>query len=249
MSMPKAQLFGLGVDLVDMQEAAGIAMGLVKGSGGYVVTLNPEMCMRALEDTEFADTIKGAALVVPDGIGTVWALRRLGHKDVPKVPGIELAETVASKCAKDGTAVYLLGAKPGVAERAAAYLVLKHKGLKIIGVKDGYYGKEDEGRVARDVADSGAGVVFVAMGAGRQESFMQLACSLKAGIAMIGIGGSFDVFAGDIKRAPDMVRKLGLEWLYRGLTQPSRLRRLAKLPAFALTVLTRPSLARNGRTG
>ena len=95
--------------------------------------------------------------------------------------------------------------------------------------------------------NSGAGVVFVAMGAGRQESFMELACSLRDGIAMIGIGGSFDVFAGDVRRAPDMVRKLGMEWLYRGLSQPSRLKRLARLPAFALTVLMRPDLARNGR--
>ena len=247
MSKERASLFGLGVDTVGMEEAVCRAMELVGGKGGYVVTLNPEMCMRALDDEKFAGTVRGAALVVPDGIGTVWALGRLGFKDVPKGPGIELAEAVAARCAANGTGVYLLGAKPGVAERAAAYLVLKYKGLKVIGVKDGYYAKGDERRTAQEVANSGPGVVFVAMGAGRQESFMELACSLRDGIAMIGIGGSFDVFAGDVRRAPDMVRKLGMEWLYRGLSQPSRLKRLARLPAFALTVLMRPDLARNGR--
>lgn len=245
----RAKLFGMHVDLMDREEAADRAMGLIGAEGGYIVTLNPEMCMKALEDRAFMESVRGASLVVPDGAGAVWALRRLGFAEAAKVPGIELAEALLGRCASAGVPIFMIGAKPGVAERAAAKLVLRHRGLKIAGVRDGYYKQEDEDAAVSACLDSGAGLALVAMGAGRQEAYMQRACAQRKGMAMIGVGGSFDVFSGDVKRAPRLFRQLNLEWLYRGLSDLSRFRRLAKLPAFVMTVVARPSLARDGRRG
>ncbi|HOA16143.1 MAG TPA: WecB/TagA/CpsF family glycosyltransferase [Bacillota bacterium] len=247
MGWKKARIFGLEVDTIGLNAAADACMKLIGAEGGYVVTLNPEMCMASLKDRVFADIIRGASLVVPDGIGITWALGRLGYGRTEKVPGIELAEAVVARCAASGVPIYLLGAKPGVAERAAASLALKHSGLKVAGVKDGYFPAEQEETVAAQVMGQGAGLVLVALGAGRQEAFMARACSMKKGVVMIGVGGSLDVFSGDVQRAPLAVRKAGMEWLYRGLSQPSRARRLMKLPEFAFTVLFRRSLAKNGR--
>lgn len=247
MGWKKARIFGLEVDTLGLDAAADATMKLIGAQGGYVVTLNPEMCMAALEDRKFADLVRGASLVVPDGIGITWALKRLGYGKVDKVPGIELADALVSRCAASAVSIYLVGAKPGVAERAAANLALKHRGLKVAGVRDGYFPLEEESAVAEQVMGYDAGLVLVAMGAGRQEAFMAKACSQKKGTAMIGIGGSLDVFSGDVQRAPIAVRKLGLEWLYRGLSQPARFKRLMKLPPFAMTVLVRRSLAKNGR--
>lgn len=243
----RGRLFGMEVDLLDLERATELAMGLIGGDGGYIVTLNPEMCMKSLDDVDFYKAVSEAAIVVPDGIGSVWALKRLGFRAAEKVAGIELAESLIAAAAEKDIPVYLIGAKPGVADRAASNLVLKHKGLRVVGVRDGYYGKADEGKVAEAVAASGAGLVLVAMGAGRQELFMQRASKLAKASAFIGIGGSFDVFAGDVSRAPRLVRSLNLEWLYRGLSDRARLMRLMKLPGFAATVLLKPGLSRRGR--
>lgn len=243
----RGRLFGMEVDLISLEGATEAAMGLIGGAGGYIVTLNPEMCMRSLSDEAFLKAVREAAIVVPDGIGSVWALRRLGYRAAEKVAGIELAESLVAAAASRDIPVYLIGARPGVADRAASNLVLKHKGLRVVGVKDGYYDLADEGKVASAIAASGAGLVLVAMGAGRQELFMQKASKLAPSQVMIGIGGSFDVFAGDVARAPRIVRALNMEWLYRGLSDRARLRRLMKLPGFAATVLFKPGLSRQGR--
>lgn len=245
----RANLFGLPVDLVDLAKATTKAMSLIGGPGGYIVTINPEMCLKALEDESFAVAVRSAAMIVPDGIGTVWALKRAGHKEAVKVPGIELAESLISEAARKGVAVYLIGAKPGVAARAAAYLMGKYDALKVAGVKDGYFDFKSAPQVADELAASCAGLALVAMGAGRQEEFMRLATEKAKGMVMIGVGGSFDVFAGDVRRAPAFARKLGLEWLWRGLSQPSRLGRLMKLPEFAWKVLVNPAFAERGGMG
>lgn len=243
----RGRLFGMDIDLISLKEATDMAIGLIGGAGGYIVTLNPEMCMKSLEDEAFLMTVREAAIVVPDGIGSVWALRRLGFRAAEKVAGIDLAESLVAAAAEKDIPVYLIGAKPGVADRAASNLVLRHKGLRVVGVRDGFYDMADEGKVASDIAASGAGLVLVAMGAGRQELFMHAASKISPSVVMIGIGGSFDVFAGDVTRAPRLVRALNLEWLYRGLSDKARLMRLMKLPGFAATVFFKPGLSRQGR--
>lgn len=243
----RGKLFGMGVDIISLDEASKMGMALIGGGGGYIVTINPEMCMKSLEDATFKEAVQKASIVVPDGAGAVWALKKLGFSAAEKVPGIELAESLAAECAKTGVSVFMIGAKPGVAERAACKLVLKYKGLKIAGVRDGYYKPEELDAALAACVNSGAGLALVAMGAGRQEDFMRRACLSKKGIAMIGIGGSFDVFAGDVKRAPRIFRQLSLEWLYRGLSDLGRFKRLLKLPVFLFTVITKPRLARDGR--
>ncbi len=247
MAWARGRLFGMEVDLISLEGATELAMGRIGGDGGYIVTLNPEMCVKSLEDRAFLDAVREASIVVPDGIGSVWALKRLGYRAAEKVAGIELAESLIAAAAERDIPVYLIGAKPGVADKAASNLVLKHKGLRVVGVRDGYYDMADEDKVAEAVASSGAGLVLVAMGAGRQELFMQKASRLSAGAVFIGIGGSFDVFAGEVTRAPRIIRSMNLEWLYRGLSDRARFARLMKLPGFVATVLLKPGLSRQGR--
>lgn len=243
----KGRLFGMDVDLCSLKGAVEKAMGLIGGQGGYIVTLNPEMCMKSLDDEDFLRAVREASIVVPDGIGSVWALRALGFKTAEKVAGIELAEALIAAAADRSVPVYLVGARSGVADRAASNLVLRHKGLEVVGVKDGYFPQEEDQKTALAIASSRAGLVLVAMGAGRQERFMRMASKLVNGAIMIGIGGSFDVFAGDVRRAPRLIRALNLEWLYRGMSDLTRMKRLAKLPAFAAMVMFMPKVSRNGR--
>ena len=175
------------------------------------------------------------SLLIPDGIGITYASRILGKPLPSRVPGIELGTALLEKMAELGEPVYLLGAKPGVAERAGENLKARFPGLKICGTGDGYF-KED-GPVIRRVNEAKPRLLFVCLGFPRQELWMaEHRAELEAGL-MLGLGGSLDVFAGDVKRAPELWCRLNLEWFYRLLNQPSRLGRMLKLPVFLLSVV------------
>jgi N-acetylglucosaminyldiphosphoundecaprenol N-acetyl-beta-D-mannosaminyltransferase len=149
------------------------------------------------------------------------------------VPGIEFASALMLHLAQTEKRLYLLGAKPGVAEAAAARLQGQYPGLVICGTHDGYF--KDDGPVVEDIRQSGADVVFVCLGAPKQEKWIA-ANGKNAGARLyVGLGGSLDVFAGQVKRAPEAFQKLGLEWFYRLLKQPSRMGRMAKLPLFLVS--------------
>ncbi len=226
----KREILGIRFDSVTMDEAAARCGEMIgRREAGYVVTPNAEMIYAAREDPGLQSLLNSAALVVPDGVGVVYAARILGRPVAARVPGVELGERIASICAEKGYGLYLLGAKPGVAEAAAEKLEEKYPGLRIAGTHDGYF-REDE-PVLEELERAAPDVVFVCMGFPRQERFMETAAG-RVPALYFGLGGSLDIYAGTLRRAPAFYRKAGLEWLYRLFQEPRRIGRMMKLPAF-----------------
>ena len=225
----RTDILGVGFDDVTPAQALDRAAALLEEGGGrYVVTPNPELVQMAGRDPAFREALNGADLVLADGVGVVYAAKILGRPLTARVPGIDFAAALCEVLAEKKKKLFLLGAKPGVAELAAGNLEKTHPGLTVCGVHDGYF--QESGPVVEEIRAAGADVVFVCLGAPKQERWMAengKACG--AGL-LVGLGGSLDVFAGQVKRAPEGWRRLGLEWLYRLLTQPSRIGRMAKLP-------------------
>ena len=225
----RTDVLGVGFDDLTLAEAAETGAALVEADGfHYAVTPNPEFLLAARKNPEFRQALLGADLVLPDGIGVVYSAKILGRPLKGRVPGIEFAQALMGWMAKHGKRLFLLGAKPGVAELAAANLRDRYPGLILCGTHDGYF-KEDE-PVVQAIRESGADVVFVCLGAPKQEFWMAKHGPATGAHLMVGLGGSLDVFAGVVERAPEGFQKLGLEWLYRLMKEPKRFGRMAKLP-------------------
>ena len=232
----KIDILGVGFDNLTMDEAVETAYSLQhECRGAYVVTPNPEIVMLCRENREAAEAVAGAALTIPDGIGIIYAakLRKTPLKE--KVPGIDFTERLLARMSSDGRSAFLLGAKPGVAETAAENLKIKYPGVRFVGTCDGYF--KDDAPVVEQINALAPDLLLVCLGAPKQEIWMHRhAEELKTGL-MIGAGGSLDVFAGTVERAPEGWQKAGLEWLYRLLKEPKRIGRMASLPRFMLKIL------------
>lgn len=225
----RVDILGVGIDDLTPDEALEQAAGLIEdGAFHYVVTPNPEFLQRAKRDPEFCAALNGAGLALADGVGVTYAAKILGRPLKGRVPGIDFAARLMGWMAKHGKRLFLLGAKPGVAEQAAQQLEASYPGLTICGVHDGYF--TDSEAVAAGILASRADVVFVCLGAPKQELWMAQ-YGPETGVKLaVGLGGSLDVFAGAVERAPEGWQKLGLEWLYRLCREPRRIGRMAKLP-------------------
>lgn len=234
--MSKIDVLGVSFDNVSMSEAVAFGVDAIeKRSGAYVVTPNPEMIMQALEDEELMASLHEAQLVLPDGIGVIYGAKILGIPLREKVPGIDFAAQLMEKLSKMHGSVFLFGAQPGVAALAAEKLSVQFPGLQISGYADGYF--DDDRAIIEQINHAEPDLLLVCLGVPKQEIWMRANYGkLNVGL-MAGLGGSLDVFAGKINRAPARWQKLGLEWLYRLLKQPSRFRRMLKLPLFLLCVI------------
>ena len=222
---------GVSFDDLTLEEAIERGAALAQGPGfSYVVTPNPEIVNMARQEKAYADILNGASLVLPDGIGVVHAARILGCPLRERVPGIDFATGLLARLEVSGGRLFLLGAKPGVAEQAAANLKARYPALTICGVNDGYF--KDAAPVVEKLKAARADVVFVCLGAPKQERWMAQYGPDTGAHLMVGLGGVLDVYAGNVKRAPELWQTLGLEWFYRLLHQPSRIGRMAKLPLF-----------------
>lgn len=230
----RTDVLGVAFDNVTMDEAVDRALAMLEEDGPHlVVTPNPEIVQRARKDQEFASILAEADLVIPDGIGVVYASKILGRPLKGRVPGIDFAAALLGRVAATGKRLFLLGAAPGVAEQAAVNLRAAYPGLVVCGAHDGYF-KED-GPVVEAIRAAKADIVFVCLGFPKQEKWIA-AHGRDAGARLyIGLGGSLDVFAGKVERAPESFQKLGLEWLYRLMKEPSRIGRMAKLPLFLVS--------------
>lgn len=234
--MSRVNIMGVGFDSMTLSQAVGFMTGMVeRGENGYVVTPNPEIVYACRNDSALSEVLNGAALVAPDGIGIVHASRLLKTPLPERVPGIELGERLAAWMAQNGKRLYLLGAKPGIAERAAENLKHTHPGLVIAGTHDGYF--REDGPVVEILKQARPDAVFVCTGFPKQEKFMAAHTRELPHCLMLGLGGSLDVFAGEVRRAPGVFRKCGLEWFYRLLCEPRRIGRMMKLPAFLWLVV------------
>lgn len=220
---------GVTFDDVTLEEAVAAGEALAAGPGfSYVVTPNPEIVAMARQTETYREILNGAGLVLPDGIGVVHAAKILGTPLKGRVPGIDFASALVERLARSGLRLFLLGAKPGVAELAAANLKDAHPGLIVCGTHDGYF--REDGPVVEEIRAAAADVVFVCLGAPKQELWMVEHGPATGAHLMVGLGGSLDVFAGVVERAPEGFQKLGLEWLYRLVKEPKRIGRMAKLP-------------------
>ncbi|MCL2030189.1 MAG: WecB/TagA/CpsF family glycosyltransferase [Oscillospiraceae bacterium] len=241
----RIDVLGVGFDALDRDAALDRAQAwLDGGTPRYIVTPNAEIAYAALRDAALRDALNGADMVLPDGIGIVKASRQLGRPLRERVPGAEFGPGLAARMAAQGKRLYLLGAKPGVAEEAADRLRREHPGLVVCGARDGYF--QDDADVLADIARAKPDVIFVCLGAPKQELWMRRNLDSVGPALMLGLGGTLDMLAGRVKRAPAVFRKLGLEWLYR-LAHPSRWRRAAALPRFVMAVRRQRRHEKKGR--
>ena len=246
--MKTASILGVHFHAVTMQQAVELAISRICArQKSYVVPPNPEIVDLCCRDSEYMGIVNRATLVLPDGIGIIYAAKILGEELYGNFAGVEFAEHLVAAMAKENMRLYLLGAKPGVAEQAGAKLCAKYPGLVIAGTHDGYF---TDAQQAVDAINScgGADVVFVCLGAPKQEKFIAENMDEIHATLFCGLGGSLDVFAGVSKRAPDIFIKLGLEWFYRLLKQPSRIGRMMKLPKFLLIVIGERLFGRKGKS-
>ena len=229
----KTDILGIRFDDLTREEAAQAGAGLLRsGSFHYVVTPNPEFILASEKDPEFRRILNEADLVLPDGIGVVYSAKILGTPLKERVPGIDFAADMLAQLNEIGGRLFLLGAKPGVAEEAGSRICAQYPNLVLCGTHDGYFQTDDP--VVDQIRAARADVVFVCLGAPKQERWMAQYGPETGAHLMVGLGGVLDVYAGHVKRAPEIWQKLGLEWCYRLLHQPSRLGRMAKLPLFLL---------------
>jgi N-acetylglucosaminyldiphosphoundecaprenol N-acetyl-beta-D-mannosaminyltransferase len=240
--VPPAETFtvlGCRVDAVGRDEAvARIAQLANAGGAALVVTLGVEMVMTARSDAAFRRIVNDAALVTCDTIGLLLASRLRRGPLRARVPGVELVAALAARSASTGDLrLYLLGGSGGTAQRAAEALRRDYPGAAIAGARDGYFVPDESAAVAAAIRASGANVLLAGLGSPKQEFWLsQYLAATGCGVG-IGVGGSFDVYAGNVVRAPAVVRRTGLEWAYRLATEPSRWRRQLALPCFALAAL------------
>ena len=227
----RINVLGVGFDNMTVEQAAAEGVRLMGAPGAhYVVTPNPEIVEVCRKDQSAMEAVNGADLVLADGIGVIYGAKILGTPLKGRVTGIGFAQELMGRMAENGKSLYLLGARPGVAEKAARKLEEQYPGLRIAGTHDGYF--QEDAPVVRAIRDSGADVVFVCLGAPKQEKWMKKNGEATGAHLLVGLGGCLDVFSGEVRRAPEAFQKLGLEWLYRLAKDPSRIGRMMKLPLF-----------------
>jgi N-acetylglucosaminyldiphosphoundecaprenol N-acetyl-beta-D-mannosaminyltransferase len=228
-----------GVTFSDLLECieAWIADAPSHGGGRQVCTVNPEFVMAARSDPAFAAVLEAADLCIPDGVGLLWAARRLGRPLPERVTGSDGVPLIAERAAQKGWRLFLLGAGPGVAERAAEVLKARYQGLVVAGAYAGAPSDADAPGIIERVRAARPDVLFVAYGAPKQDFWIAKHGAATGAPAMMGVGGSLDFLAGVQKRAPHWVQRLNLEWLHRLVSQPWRWRRQLALPRFVWAVL------------
>lgn len=228
----------LGVDVCCVDESSildEIDNIIKKRLPSFIVAINPEKIMKAQKDSNLLKLLNSATIQIPDGIGVIIASKLKGGKIRKRVTGIDLMQSICKRSAKDGYKIFLLGAKPGVAEQAGKILENKYKGLKIVGIRDGYF--KDNESVIKDINNAAPDILFVAMGSPKQEYWIKNNIDKLSVPLCMGIGGSLDVICGNIKRAPKWMCSLGLEWLYRLIKEPWRFKRMLVLPVFLIKIL------------
>ncbi len=239
----KTDILGVLFDDLTMDQAVQAGAGLLdEDTFHYVVTPNPEFILDSEKDPEFRAILNRADLSIPDGVGVIYAAKILGTPLRERLPGIEFAGAMLEELDRRGGRLFLLGAKPGVAERAGENILAQHPNIVLCGTQDGYF--QDEAAVAHQIGQARPDLLFVCLGAPKQEKFMaRWGAYLNTRLA-IGLGGALDVLAGDTQRAPEAWRKLGLEWAYRLFKEPKRLGRMVRLPLVLVKALWRRLLGR-----
>lgn len=227
----RVYLQGFPVDILTYNQALECAKSAIdNGENMQVVTINPEMVELAKKDKDFANVLKHSELVVADGVGIKIALKLKGVNQ-ERIGGIDYSRSLIEMCARNNLRLALLGAKEEVINTVCQKLKCEFENLNIVFSHNGYF--NDENAILNEIKKACPQVLLCALGAPKQEFIIYRLKEMLQGCTMVGVGGSFDVFAGCVQRAPIMWQKLGLEWLYRTIKQPERFRRIfPTLPIF-----------------
>lgn len=232
----KINILGTYIHSITRAEATTfIVEALQEKRKASVFTPNPELIMEAYDNETFRDVLNKGDLVVADGIGVVIGSKIISNPLPERVAGYDMIQDVFKQIAETKLSVYFLGAGKGVTEIAKEKMEYTYKGLKIVGVHHGYF--DDDDKMIEIINKANPDLLLVGLGAPRQETFITEHREQLCASVMVGVGGSFDGMAGKVKRAPDLFIKLGLEWFYRLLLQPSRIGRMMKLPLFLFKVI------------
>ena len=233
----RVKILGVQVDAVTMAQAVERVANLIgAGKPSMVATANAEMLLRATHDAELKVILNAANLVVPDGAGTVWAAHHLGKQMPERVAGFDLVQELMKLAPTKGWKFFLFGSAPGIADKAKSKAETLYPGIKIVGTRNGYFTADDELEIIAQIKNSRADVLLAALGVPKQEKWLAAHMNELGVPVSIGVGGTFDVMAGVVKRAPLWMQKAKLEWLFRAMLQPSRAGRLLALPKFVLKV-------------
>lgn len=230
-------ILGVRIYAVTMKEALACAEEMIRSDKPHVVaTANAEMVMRAREDKELFNILNRCSLVVPDGAGILWAGDVLGYPFPERVTGADYAEELLRLATRESWPVYFLGGAPGVAEKAIRRFSERNGKFPLAGVHDGYFDEREEKKIIDEIKRNNTKILLCGMGVPKQEKWLWRHKDELGPLMGMGVGGVFDVMAGNLKRAPLWMQKNRLEWAYRLYLQPSRITRMAALPKFMLAV-------------
>ncbi|SFG03816.1 N-acetylglucosaminyldiphosphoundecaprenol N-acetyl-beta-D-mannosaminyltransferase [Halobacillus alkaliphilus] len=231
----KEQFLGVDVSSYSYEELKqNIIADIEQRRQSFIVAINPEKILQAQEDPNLKNLLNKATYQIPDGVGVLLA-SKMNRGDISsRVTGIDMLLALCEQASAHDKSVFLYGAKPGVAEKAKDGLLKRYPNLKVAGVLDGY--EKDQEHVIQTINEAKPDVLFVALGSPKQEYWIVDHMKDLDVRIFQGVGGSFDVISGRVKRAPRFFQKFGIEWLYRLITEPWRLKRQIKLPTFLYKV-------------
>ncbi|MDK2865985.1 MAG: N-acetylglucosaminyldiphosphoundecaprenol N-acetyl-beta-D-mannosaminyltransferase [Clostridiales bacterium] len=232
------KILGVKFDKLDFDEAyQRFTTFMMQDETKMIFTPNSELVMMAQEDEAFRQILNEGDLTVPDGIGIILASRIHNLELTERIPGIDLMAKMLAYANRSNKSIFLFGAKPGVAEKAAQNIAEQYGNIKIVGVQDGYFDEREELRILDRINEVKPDILFTALGAPKQEKWIYKYRKLLNVKVAMGVGGSIDVWAGTAKRAPKIFQKMGLEWFYRLLKEPTRIGRMMLLPKFLIKVI------------
>ncbi|MCI6171346.1 MAG: WecB/TagA/CpsF family glycosyltransferase [Selenomonas bovis] len=236
--MPKkVTILGVPVDAITMGEAVARIDGFIeKRTPVLVATANAEMLMRATHDGALRRILQGAAMVTPDGAGTVWAAHHLGYAMPERVAGYDMVQELMREAPAKRRRIFFFGSAPGVADKAKKKAEQLYPGIEIVGTRNGFFTAADEPAIIEEIKAAHPDILLAALGVPKQEKWLAKHLGELGVPVAIGVGGTFDVMAGVMKRAPRWMQRAKLEWLFRGMMQPKRAGRLLALPRFVLKV-------------
>jgi N-acetylglucosaminyldiphosphoundecaprenol N-acetyl-beta-D-mannosaminyltransferase len=238
LDVPIVRMFGVPFSKLNMQETVELLTNAIdSGKPHQVITANPIMVMAAINQPDYLAVMNRADLIVPDGTGVVWAASYVGNPVKERVPGFDLMHRLLQAGEQKRWKVFLLGASPEVIQAAEAKLKEQYPLIQWVGAKDGYFKAEEDEAVIAEIREAKPDILLVGRSAAGQEPWMDRYKQELGVPLMIGIGGSFDVISGKLKRAPGLYQKLRLEWLYRLMQEPWRYKRMLDLPKFAVKVI------------
>lgn len=236
----KITVLNVNIDALTMEESVSVVEKFITDKiPKYVVTANAEIVMLAQRDQEFAGIIERADLVLPDGAGVVWAARYNGYVVPERVAGFDLVQQLMIQSAQKGHRIYMFGGAPGVVTKAKETAQSKYPGVNIVGTRHGYFTESENSEIIEDIRKCQPDILLIALGVPKQEQWVTKNLTTLGIPVSIGVGGTFDVMAGVMQRAPLWMQKANLEWLFRLMLQPKRIIRMMALPQFVCKVLAK----------